>query len=310
MRKDIKILGLSATNPSIAGDKALQLLIKRRRGFSGRADGLCGRLQGLGSKPEILGDEAEGICRLDLGAGDRGHGVAVRGVGVGDADAAAHAAWHLALQIGRDGARRARGVEHVVPGRLLGRVFQSLAHVEHAAHVDRTQDQGEEERRGDRELDGRAAAIVARQEPTKQPHCHGTDMVTDADTDVGGVQLPNEPKLSVDSDRNELNVLVVVTVTYFLRVLVLQVVEQETVVPFTHSQNTELLAVTPVRPVALTAVELMPLVSLELTMPYCAPSRAPCNRADFCSAKRPRSIIPESSRKRMGNASANSMMTL
>ena len=93
-------------------------------------------------------------------------------------------------------------------------------------------------------------------------------MVTDAVTDVGGVQCPNEPKLSVEEDKNEIKLFVVVTVTYVFRLPVEQVVEQDTVVPFTHSQNTEFVAVTPLRAVALTAVELMPFESPESTMPY------------------------------------------
>ncbi len=135
-------------------------------------------------------------------------------------------------------------------------------------------------------------------------------MVTVAVIEVGGVQLMYELSVRDDPDRTEVKDLVVVTVMYFFSVLELQVVEQETAVPFTHSQNTESVAVTPVSPVALTAVDSMPLVSLEFTMPYWAPSRAPCSRADFCRAYRLRSSIPTSIRRRMGKARANSMMML
>ncbi len=94
-------------------------------------------------------------------------------------------------------------------------------------------------------------------------------MVIDADTEVGGVQLPNDPKLKVGFDRNDVNGLVVFTVMYFLSVWpVPHVVEQDTLTPAVHSQNTVLVAVTPERPVAFCAVAMMLAESLEFSMPY------------------------------------------
>ena len=93
-------------------------------------------------------------------------------------------------------------------------------------------------------------------------------MVTVAETDVGDVQCPKLPKLSVPLENTDENDLVAVTATYFLRTpppvhVELQLIE----VPAVHSQNTLLLAVTPVNPVAFCAVELMP----EESEGYCTP---------------------------------------
>ena len=84
-------------------------------------------------------------------------------------------------------------------------------------------------------------------------------VVTVAESEVGDVQWPNLPKLIVALDNTDWNDLVVVTDTYFFRMPPpVQVELQLTVVPAVHSQNTLLVAVTPVRPVAFCAVELMP----------------------------------------------------
>src|SRR5690349_13340680 len=115
-------------------------------------------------------------------------------------------------------------------------------------------------------------------------------MVTEAESEVGGVQLPNEPNLIVACRKTEVKDLVVVTVMYFLgEPPPVQVEVHETVVPAVHSQNTVLFAVTPESPVAFLAVKLMFVVSLEFSMPYWAPSRAPCSMADFWYAYVPRS---------------------
>ena len=100
--------------------------------------------------------------------------------------------------------------------------------------------------------------------------------VTVADTEVGGVQLPKLPKLMVVTESTEENDFVAVTRTYFLgEPPPEQVVPQVAVVPAEHSQNTLLVAVTPVSAVEFCAVELMPVESLGYWMPYCAPSWAP-----------------------------------
>src|SRR5689334_7899786 len=103
-------------------------------------------------------------------------------------------------------------------------------------------------------------------------------MVTEAVALVGGVQLPKLPNLVVAWPSTDVNDAVVVTVMYVFRTaLPVQVVLHETAVPGAdeHSQNTELLAVTPVRPVAFCAVVEMLAVSVGAMMPYWAPSRAP-----------------------------------
>src|SRR5258708_26022037 len=108
-------------------------------------------------------------------------------------------------------------------------------------------------------------------------------MVTVADELVGGVQLPKLPKLRVVTDSTEEKDFVVVTVTYFFRSAPpLQVELQLTVTPEVHSQNTLLVAVAPLRPAAFCAVVFMPELSDGLKLPYCAASRAPCSKADFC----------------------------
>jgi len=88
-------------------------------------------------------------------------------------------------------------------------------------------------------------------------------MVTVADTEVGIVQLP---KRKVETESAAENDFVVVTATYFF--LVLQLVLQSLILtPDVHSQNTSGVAVTPVRPVAVCAVEVMPVVSSGYWMP-------------------------------------------
>ncbi len=83
-------------------------------------------------------------------------------------------------------------------------------------------------------------------------------MVTVADTEVGIVQFPRR-KLETESAAE--NALVVVTLTYFLgEPPPGQDVPHVAggVWPAVHSQNTLLVAVTPVRPVAFCAVVLVP----------------------------------------------------
>ena len=108
-------------------------------------------------------------------------------------------------------------------------------------------------------------------------------MVTDEDTVVGGVQDPKLPKLKVVTASTDEKDFVAVTVTYFFRrAPPLQLERQLTATPETHSQKTLLVAVTPLRPVAFCAVVLMAVELPGWKLPYCAPSRAPCNKADFC----------------------------
>lgn len=84
-------------------------------------------------------------------------------------------------------------------------------------------------------------------------------MVIVAEVEVGAVKFPKAPKLTEPFVSTEEKGLLAVTVRYFFKVCPEeQVVVHATDVPFTHSQNVVLDAVTPLRPVAFCAVVLMP----------------------------------------------------
>ena len=92
--------------------------------------------------------------------------------------------------------------------------------------------------------------------------------MTEPDNDVGAFQLPYLPKAWVVELSMEVKVAEVVTLTYFLGLVPpVQVEVQDTVVPDVHSQNTVLVAVTPVSPVAFCAVVLMLSDSVEAIIP-------------------------------------------
>ncbi len=97
-------------------------------------------------------------------------------------------------------------------------------------------------------------------------------MVTVADTVAGIVQLP---KRKAETESVGENALVVVTLTYFLgKPPPGQGAPHAAagVWPAVHSQNTLLVAVTPVRPVAFCAVVLVPDAPVgDVSVGYCTP---------------------------------------